>query len=80
MKIKLFIVDKRLLLLTFIFTCANDSLFFTFLMVISGRGGGGWGSAGSFPEQRLVIEPNGYSDRYFDQNTGGPSSVCEFNR
>ena len=56
-KIKLFIAEKRLILLTFIFTCANDS----------------HGppqrrrSTSSFPEQRLVIEPNGYRDRCFDQ-------------
>ena len=38
-KIKLFIVDKRLILLTFIFTCANDSLFFAFFMVLPGGEG-----------------------------------------
>ena len=63
-KIKLFIVDKRLILLTFILTYANDSLLLSFSW--SCRRGGGR-SAGSVPEQRLVIEPNGYRDRYFDQ-------------
>ena len=60
-------VDKRLILLTFIFTCTNDSPFFFTFYYGPSQGGGGERSTGLFPEQRLVIEPNESRDRYFDQ-------------